>query len=191
MNQRYLIEFDSYKLRNEIKKEEFTKLKTFIPELNRYENKEDIPWHTENSRYEVELDDFIGAFPDVHFKIVGKVYLSDNKVASEVHQDIQMMKETLNTLGTTIDHFSTQRDMLNFNLGKNPVVINVQNDKLLAINDLIELPEANYGDVQDKLDDGFMIITTYVDRTMGENGDALPTYVLGNYNSTLNAKQVY
>ena len=190
MKQRYIIELDGYNIKHETKEEMFEKLKVVIPELAQYEKPDDFPWHGNSSRYEVDLDEVLRVMSDLKFKIVGKVYHSDNKVASEVHQDILQLKDTLQGLGEVIDNFSRERDMLNFNLGKNPVVINVQNDKLLAINELVEHKEADYEDIQDDLYAGWMIITTYVERTMSENGDAKPTYVLGRHNSKLKAKEL-
>ena len=190
MQQRYVVQFDNYNIRCEASEEEFEKLKTVVPELRQFEKPSDFPWDNSESIFEIDIEKVASACPGIKFKIVGKVYLSDSSVASEVHEDIQKLKETLTGLSTVIDNFSRERDMLNFNLGRNPVVINVQNDKLLAINELMELKEADYEEVQSALSNGWMIITTYVERTMSENGDALPTYVLGRHNSKLNAKEL-
>lgn len=190
MRQRYLIEFDNYNIRHDTSVEDFKKLQKIIPEMLEYKEPGDIPYLISESQYEVNLDDLVNELPNLKFQIKGRVVMTDNKVASEVYQDIKKMNEAILDFRNTIEGFAKQRDMLNFNLGKNPVVINVQNDKLLAINELIEHKEADYETIQDEMYNGWMIITTYVDRTMGENGDAKPTYVMGRYNSKLNGKEL-
>lgn len=188
--QRYIIKFVSYNLKTDLKEEGYKKLQTLIPELLKYPTAKEIPYYADESKFEVCLDELIDIVPSNSYEIIGKVYQSSSNLSNEVHDDILSMKKALYDFGTLIDTFSREKDMLNFNLGKNPVVINVQNDKLLAINELMELKEESYEQVQNYLDDSWMIITTYVERTMSENGDALPTYVMGRHNSKLNAKEL-
>ena len=190
MKQRYLIALENFTIKHNMELEDYKKLQNLIPEFMQYNTPTDVSYLMEDSYYEVCLEELVNTLPDLKFKIKGKVVLTDNKIASEIHQDVEKMNHAIIDFKNTIEGFAKQRDMLNFNLGKNPVVINVQNDKLLAINELIEHKEADYETIQDELYQGWMIITTYVDRTMGENGDAKPTYVMGRYNSKLKGKEL-
>jgi len=185
-----MIEFDQYDLKRQLPPEDFPKLQKLVPEFRKYEDITSIAFYGEANRFEVDLELLMELLPSLPFKIIGKVYESDSKIASEIHSDILMMKTKLQEFGVAINNFSRERDLLNFNLGKNPVVINVQNDKLLSINEILEEKEADYEDIQKHLDDGWMIITTFVERTMSENGDAKPSYVLGRHNSKLRAKEL-